>query len=82
MRAKTVNGSLDIRTGTLGTGTVEYETVNGQINLEIPDNSSADVELKTVNGGISTDFPLTVEDRKSTRLNSSHIPLSRMPSSA
>ena len=25
---------------------------------------------------------LTVEDRKSTRLNSSHIPLSRMPSSA
>ena len=27
-----------------------------------------------------TDFPVT--DRKSTRLNSSHIPLSRMPSSA
>ena len=26
--------------------------------------------------------PLTAEDRKSTRLNSSHIPLSRMPSSA
>ena len=25
---------------------------------------------------------LTVSDRKSTRLNSSHIPLSRMPSSA
>ena len=25
---------------------------------------------------------VTVEDRKSTRLNSSHIPLSRMPSSA
>ena len=24
----------------------------------------------------------TIEDRKSTRLNSSHIPLSRMPSSA
>ena len=26
--------------------------------------------------------PLSVRDRKSTRLNSSHIPLSRMPSSA
>ena len=26
--------------------------------------------------------PATIEDRKSTRLNSSHIPLSRMPSSA
>ena len=25
---------------------------------------------------------ITVKDRKSTRLNSSHIPLSRMPSSA
>ena len=27
-------------------------------------------------------IPVTVKDRKSTRLNSSHIPLSRMPSSA
>ena len=27
-------------------------------------------------------FAIDVEDRKSTRLNSSHIPLSRMPSSA
>ena len=31
--------------------------------------------------GGPSDF-LKVEDRKSTRLNSSHIPLSRMPSSA
>ena len=28
------------------------------------------------------DIPVAVIDRKSTRLNSSHIPLSRMPSSA
>ena len=28
------------------------------------------------------EIPTTIEDRKSTRLNSSHIPLSRMPSSA
>ena len=27
-------------------------------------------------------IPITLSDRKSTRLNSSHIPLSRMPSSA
>ena len=30
----------------------------------------------------SVDVALTVEDRKSTRLNSSHIQKSRMPSSA
>ena len=35
-------------------------------------------KLKTVEDTIKG----TVEDRKSTRLNSSHIPLSRMPSSA
>ena len=38
------------------------------------------------NGKILTiehdDGSITVSDRKSTRLNSSHIPLSRMPSSA
>ena len=34
---------------------------------------------KTFNG---EDFPVRLRDRKSTRLNSSHIPLSRMPSSA
>ena len=32
--------------------------------------------------GKATDFTLKSRDRKSTRLNSSHIPLSRMPSSA
>ena len=31
---------------------------------------------------ISEDWKPVTEDRKSTRLNSSHIPLSRMPSSA
>src|ERR1051326_5743165 len=35
--------------------------------------------VKLVN---NLDEPLTLSDRKSTRLNSSHIPLSRMPSSA
>ena len=32
--------------------------------------------------GILLQIQHEVEDRKSTRLNSSHIPLSRMPSSA
>ena len=31
---------------------------------------------------LDTGRPLEIRDRKSTRLNSSHIPLSRMPSSA
>ena len=32
--------------------------------------------------GVTTGAAIELEDRKSTRLNSSHIPLSRMPSSA
>ena len=35
----------------------------------------------TINSGSGTYIDIT-RDRKSTRLNSSHIPLSRMPSSA
>ena len=31
---------------------------------------------------LPSEYPLMKKDRKSTRLNSSHIPLSRMPSSA
>ena len=31
---------------------------------------------------LGLDYPVALADRKSTRLNSSHIPLSRMPSSA
>ena len=31
---------------------------------------------------VVTEESLAIQDRKSTRLNSSHIPLSRMPSSA
>ena len=33
-------------------------------------------------GATDREIPLPLSDRKSTRLNSSHIPLSRMPSSA
>ena len=39
-------------------------------------------ELDTFNKAVRTLMKLNGRDRKSTRLNSSHIPLSRMPSSA
>ena len=39
-------------------------------------------ERKAYTADQKAEFLTEVEDRKSTRLNSSHIPLSRMPSSA
>ena len=39
-------------------------------------------EQASAASGVDYKFTLQIEDRKSTRLNSSHIPLSRMPSSA
>src|ERR1051326_9353763 len=53
--------------------------------------SPVDIRSKELPGALSAatpekidprEFDLVVLDRKSTRLNSSHIPLSRMPSSA
>ena len=47
---------------------------------------TAIVELKDatvkVNNGFDTEKTILDQDRKSTRLNSSHLKLSRMPSSA
>src|ERR1051326_3057563 len=43
---------------------------------------SVDVPAATEAGIVVTTTPGAMTDRKSTRLNSSHIPLSRMPSSA
>ena len=56
----------------LSDGDIKKELESGRVKVEPFDRamlqpSSVDVRL---------------EDRKSTRLNSSHIPLSRMPSSA
>ena len=50
-------------------------------------NNSTNIKIFDYNKDIYTNLPiisdhLPVADRKSTRLNSSHIPLSRMPSSA
>ena len=44
--------------------------------------SSALMDLGIEGVQIEDNVPLTKEDRKSTRLNSSHMPKSRMPSSA
>ena len=40
------------------------------------------VGFEKTSNRFKTVFSCEIEDRKSTRLNSSHIPLSRMPSSA
>ena len=54
------------------------EAANGEALLEVLAGTPADILLLDLSmPGLSG-----VEDRKSTRLNSSHIPLSRMPSSA
>ena len=56
------------------------QTLRGNHELEwyVPENST----LSTDTDGTRTVSVLQQRDRKSTRLNSSHIPLSRMPSSA
>ena len=48
----------------------------GKTTLQILLKNKKDFEVVLLSGNSN------VEDRKSTRLNSSHIPLSRMPSSA
>ena len=61
--ARTVNGSIKARLGTLGAGDLEFATVNGEIELEMPEGLDADVNASTVNGDIASDFPLTVKGR-------------------
>ena len=52
-------------------------------NTEEKKTRTAEIELETHEIATKTTTPLhTTEDRKSTRLNSSHNPSSRMPSSA
>ena len=58
---------------------IEY--FNGSSWLYLADNSGSNFVVQTFTGDGSTST-FTLKDRKSTRLNSSHIPLSRMPSSA
>ena len=89
---------LDLTTADLVVGTSAGSTVGAQLRTgktldemfaaQLDDNHGEispriDVELVTGIFGLMTDGGThDDEDRKSTRLNSSHIPLSRMPSSA
>ena len=67
VRASTVNGSIDVRMGTVGTETLEYSTVNGSVTVRLPQQLNADVELSTVNGSLESDFPLTIQGRMDKR---------------
>ena len=59
---------------------VSYHQGSSQAVLEIHADDSAAVYPISIDPVVAT--PSWSRDRKSTRLNSSHIPLSRMPSSA
>ena len=47
-----------------------------------PASTGFAVDVDAIRRGLTPRTRLVILDRKSTRLNSSHIPLSRMPSSA
>ena len=64
----TMTGALNCLDITVSTGTVTFAT--------------GTTPTLAVAGSIAITAGTTTWDRKSTRLNSSHIPLSRMPSSA
>ena len=64
------------------------KVITGIAGTSTPSGSNApiDISISELNGGSLSNWPINLpgsgRDRKSTRLNSSHIPLSRMPSSA
>ena len=55
---------------------------NGTVFATIADGTTNTDSSVTLIGKNYAGYGQMIEDRKSTRLNSSHIPLSRMPSSA
>ena len=65
------------------------DTRSGACAVDITDGASVDALIAEttkrhgrIDGMVNAAYPRNAKDRKSTRLNSSHIPLSRMPSSA
>ena len=66
-------------------GTVERLLLPEMIDRDAKELQSQYISIIEVGGAYAHNFKNLIEflkDRKSTRLNSSHIPLSRMPSSA
>ena len=63
----------------LASGQMENNWLQDDLDTE-PVNQKLDAALSQ--NFLSPESAIQVIDRKSTRLNSSHIPLSRMPSSA
>ena len=62
------------------TGTKEFRDLVGEIATLLCYEATRDLPLEEVE--IETPITMAKTDRKSTRLNSSHITRSRMPSSA
>ena len=78
----------EINVGSAGIGTSPHLSLElfkhlAKINLvHVPYKGSGVATIANLSGEVSAQLPSLPTDRKSTRLNSSHIPLSRMPSSA
>ena len=70
LRGETTNGGVTVDvTGDHWDGTgLDVETRNGGIRLNLPKGFSAELEAGTTHGGISTDFPVTVQGRIRTHL--------------
>ena len=71
----TLQGTLTVTGGVLALGGISSQGTSASFNIY-------DRNLNGTYGSFYRSNNLTYLDRKSTRLNSSHIPLSRMPSSA
>ena len=78
-------GKFTLAAGTATAGTSPLKFTDGTSLTTAEDGAmefSSDKLYFTPNVTIGRERLMTALDRKSTRLNSSHIPLSRMPSSA
>ena len=65
------------------TSTVQLEIFEGPLDLLLHLIKKSEVSITDIPiAAITEQYLATMEDRKSTRLNSSHIQKSRMPSSA
>jgi DUF4097 and DUF4098 domain-containing protein YvlB len=71
VHATTVNGGLDVRLDGdqwRGTGLVAKST-NGGVSVKAPDNYSAHLIAETVNGGVSVGFPITIQGKIGSHLD-------------